>query len=144
MKWHLLMPAMTAALGYFPGRRLGWLEDLPSGVVWSWSLGGRQVEHRLGEPQRQRIIERFAAVAAPVLAVAVTDDHFASKAAIRRALGYYVAADVTKVMLEPRELGFDRIGHFDLFHSRHEPGFWRDTLLWLRDGINPWSQREFY
>ncbi|SFT23362.1 Alpha/beta hydrolase family protein [Methylobacterium sp. yr668] len=33
-KWHLLMPCVTAAVGYFPGRRLGWLEDLPAGVAY--------------------------------------------------------------------------------------------------------------
>ncbi|MDI9738710.1 alpha/beta hydrolase, partial [Stutzerimonas stutzeri] len=36
-KWHLLMPAMTRLVGYFPGRRLGWLEDLPAGVALEWS-----------------------------------------------------------------------------------------------------------
>ncbi|CAI2935935.1 protein of unknown function [Aminobacter niigataensis] len=33
LKWHVAMPALTALLGYFPGKRLGWLEDLPSGVA---------------------------------------------------------------------------------------------------------------
>jgi predicted alpha/beta hydrolase len=33
LKWHLAMPAITTAFGYFPGRRLGWLEDLPAGVA---------------------------------------------------------------------------------------------------------------
>jgi predicted alpha/beta hydrolase len=143
LKWHVLMPAITAAFGYFPGRLLGWLEDLPADVVWAWAFGGRQMEHRLPDYERQKILRRFAEVGAPILAVAVSDDHFASKVAIRRALDYYVTAEATKVMLEPRELGFDTVGHFDLFHSRHESSFWLDTLLWLRDGINPWPQRRF-
>ncbi|MFC7738477.1 alpha/beta fold hydrolase [Roseomonas sp. GCM10028921] len=37
-KWHLAMPLLTATCGYFPGRRLGWLEDLPSGVAHEWSF----------------------------------------------------------------------------------------------------------
>jgi predicted alpha/beta hydrolase len=143
LKWHVLMPAITGALGYFPGRLLGWLEDLPAGVVWSWSFGGPGIEHRLPDDERQKILHRFAGVGAPILAVAVSDDHFASKAAIRRALDDYVTAEATKVMLEPRELGFDTVGHFDLFHSRHASSFWLDTLQWLRDGINPWPQRRF-
>lgn len=143
MKWHVLMPAITAAFGYFPGRRLGWLEDLPADVVWSWSFAGREFEARLPEPERQAILGRFAGVGAPILAVGVSDDHFGTKPALGRALRDYVGAERTKVMLEPRDLGFNAVGHFDLFHSRHEPGFWLDTLLWLRDGVNPWPYRRF-
>jgi predicted alpha/beta hydrolase len=143
LKWHVLMPAITAAFGYFPGRRLGWLEDLPAGVVWDWSFGGKRFDARLDDDHRQRILGRFAEVGAPILAISVSDDHFGTMPAIRRTLEYYLTAEVTKVMLEPADLGFARVGHFDLFHSRHESSFWLDTLLWLRDGINPWPQRRF-
>jgi len=37
LKWHLEMPALTTLLGYFPGRRLGWMEDAPRGVVRDWT-----------------------------------------------------------------------------------------------------------
>ena len=40
-KWHLFMPAVTALCGYFPGRRLGWLEDLPAGVAREWAFRSR-------------------------------------------------------------------------------------------------------
>jgi hypothetical protein len=46
-------------------------------------------------------------------------------------------------MLAPEDLAVQSIGHFDLFHARHASGFWLDTLLWLRDGINPWPNRRF-
>ncbi len=29
VKWHLAMPLLTMAFGYFPGKKLGWLEDTP-------------------------------------------------------------------------------------------------------------------
>lgn len=144
LKWHVLMPAVTAPVGYFPGRLLGWLEDLPADVVWAWSFGGSRLERWLPNQQRQEILARFAAVGAPILALGVSDDHFGTRPAISRATGYYTKAETVKVMLEPHDLGFDRVGHFDLFHSRHAASFWLDTLLWLRDGINPWPQRQFY
>ncbi|NWE82018.1 alpha/beta fold hydrolase, partial [Pseudomonas edaphica] len=28
-KWHVVMPLVTALCGYFPGKRMGWLEDTP-------------------------------------------------------------------------------------------------------------------
>ena len=142
-KWHVLMPAVTAVWGYFPGKRLGLLEDLPAGVVRAWSFGGRRIEQPLPPSERETILARFAAVKAPILAISVSDDEFATKPAIDRALAYYTGAEATKVMLQPRDLDRDEVGHFDLFHARHASGFWLDTLLWLRDGINPWPNRRF-
>ena len=143
LQWHVVMPALTACLGYFPGRRLNWLEDLPDGVAYQWSRGGPELEARLDPAARAEIHARFAAVRASILAIGVTDDPFGTRAAITRAHGYYSGAELTKVMLAPEDLAMESIGHFDLFHARHAPGFWLDTLLWLRDGINPWPRRRF-
>jgi predicted alpha/beta hydrolase len=143
LKWHVLMPALTAVAGYFPGRRLNWLEDLPDGVAYQWSRSGPELEARLDTAARAEIHARFAAIRAPILAIGVTDDPFGTGAAISRAHKYYSGAERTKVMLAPRDLTAESIGHFDLFHARHATGFWLDTLLWLRDGINPWPSHKF-
>lgn len=143
LKWHVAMPGITALWGYFPGRRLGWLEDLPAGVAFAWSLGGKRIERRLRQSDRERVLARFAAVSAPILAVSVSDDAFATRPAMSRSLDYYRGAEATKVMLRPADLGAGSVGHFDLFHDRHGSGFWLDTLLWLRDGINPWPEKVF-
>jgi predicted alpha/beta hydrolase len=77
-------------------------------------------------------------VTAPILAVAVSDDELGTVPAIRRTLGYYTGAPRTAVLIEPSDYGRKTIGHFNLFHDSHAAGFWTDTLLWLRDGRNPW------
>ncbi len=143
LKWHVAMPAITLALGFFPGRGLGWLEDLPAGVALEWSFRGSRMEARMKQPLRTTILDRFAAVQAPMLALSVSDDPFATHSAVNRALSYYTSAERLKVMLEPADLGVARVGHFDLFHARHGSSFWIDSLLWLRDGINPWPGRVF-
>jgi predicted alpha/beta hydrolase len=143
LKWHVVMPAITALYGYFPGRRLGWLEDLPAGVANEWSFRRARMElsHPAGE--RQSVISRFNAVTAQILAISVSDDEFGTPEAVGRALRYYGNADKAEVTLTPQDYGLDKIGHFDLFHARHQAGFWLDTLLWLRDGVNPWPGRPF-
>lgn len=140
-KWHMAMPALTAALGYFPGRRLGWLEDLPAGVANEWSFRGARMECSYPACEREAIIARFDAVSAPILAIGASDDPIGTPAAIGRGLGYYRNAKAKQVTIEPAELGLQAIGHFSLFHQRHASGFWLDTLLWLRDGVNPWPQQ---
>ncbi|MBE7376631.1 alpha/beta hydrolase family protein [Pseudomonas lopnurensis] len=141
-KWHLFMPAVTRLCGYFPGRRLGWLEDLPAGVALEWAGRRERLEHSYPVDERDELLRRFAAVRAPILAVSTSDDEFATPAAMRRGLGYYRNSPRQRVQLSPAELGFERVGHFDLFHDRHRQGFWRSTLDWIGEGRSPWTPAE--
>lgn len=142
-KWHVVMPALSIVLGYFPGRQLGWLEDLPKGVALEWAFRGKRIEKGRMPSEAVDLLSRFSSVGADILALSVTDDDFATPQAMRRALAYYDAARIEKVMLQPEDLASSQIGHFDLFRARHANGFWLDTLLWLRDGVNPWPSRRF-
>lgn len=139
VKWHLLMPAITLLTGYFPGRRLGWLEDLPKGVALDWAFQrGWDSPQSAAKKDASKSFENFHA---PILSLTVTDDEIGTVQAIGRGLSHYRNARVEEVLLAPDDLGFPKIGHFDLFHARHAAGFWLDTLLWLRDGINPWPHK---
>ena len=143
LKWHVAMPVLTAVAGHFPGKRLGWLEDLPKGVAFGWGLQQARAEQGLDRDKAQAMHANFAAATCPVLSVTMTDDPFATPKAINRAMGYYRNAPVTKVLLEPQDLAHARVGHFDLFHARHESGFWQSTLEFLREGRNPWPERVY-
>lgn len=140
LKWHLAMPALTALFGYFPGRRLGWLEDLPAGVAHEWSFRGPRFETSHPRAERAAVRARMAAVKADILALSMADDPFGTVPALRRTLGYYTGARRTLVRLAPADYGRAAIGHFSLFHDSHASGFWLDTLIWLRDGRNPWPR----
>jgi predicted alpha/beta hydrolase len=139
LKWHVVMPAFTAALGYFPGRRLGWLEDLPAGVAYDWAFRRARAEHSFPHAQRREIVERLAAFRGPLLAVTATDDPYGTSAAINRALTYYPGAQKSLVLISPNELGVARIGHFDLFHARHRDSFWQATVEWLSTRGRLWK-----
>lgn len=139
LKWHVAMPALTAACGYFPGRRLGWLEDLPAGVANEWSFRGPRFERSHPTAERHRVLERMAAVKASILAVAVSDDELGTLTAVRRTLAYYEGAERTVILVHPSDYGCATLGHFSLFHDSHAAGFWSDTLLWLRERRHPWS-----
>ncbi|MFN4208908.1 MAG: alpha/beta fold hydrolase [Agrobacterium albertimagni] len=143
LKWHVAMPAITFALGHFPGKRLGWLEDLPQGVAYGWGLQQGRAEQGLSREAAEVMCDRFATATGPILSVTMSDDEFATPKAISRAMRYYRSAMVTKVLLTPHDLGFAKVGHFDLFHARHQTGFWRQSLDFLREGQNPWSDRVY-
>ncbi len=141
LKWHLAMPLLTALCGYFPGRRLGWLEDLPADVANEWSFRGPRFERSHPRADREVVTARMGVFGASILAVTVSDDELGTLAAARRTLRYYACAERTLVHLSPADCGREVIGHFNLFHDMHASGFWLDTILWLRDGINPWPNR---
>jgi len=138
LKWHVAMPLLTLLYGYFPGRRFGWLEDLPAGVANEWSFRGPRFERSHPRRDRESVLARMAAVTAPILAVTVADDEFGTQAAIRRTLGYYTGARRAVAALKPSDYGREEIGHFGLFHDSHAAGFWTDSLQWLRYGRDPW------
>jgi predicted alpha/beta hydrolase len=139
-KWHIAMPLLTLLFGYFPGRRLGWLEDTPKGVVRDWVLShprfedkwrGRAAARTL---DRHALVLRFAAVTAPMLAVSLTDDEFGTIPAIERALAYFTQSPRQHLRISPEAIGAPSIGHFGFFHSRFERTLWPLALEWLRFG----------
>jgi predicted alpha/beta hydrolase len=139
IKWHAIMPALTAALGYFPGGRLGWMEDTPSGVVRDWIAPQPRFEdafqrdpHALTEAQRATLVKGFAALHAPTLALSVTDDEFGTVSAIERLLAYFSNSPRIHLRIPPDAMGLREIGHFAFFHSRFETSLWQIPLEWLK------------
>ncbi|GAC1373362.1 MAG: alpha/beta fold hydrolase [Pseudarthrobacter sp.] len=137
-RWHTLMPILTRWNGYFPGRRLGWLEDLPKGVAMDWARGPKDFTTGRPGPTRQKMQAHQSSFTAPTLAVAATDDPFATEAAVARTLSYYPNSPAAMVRLKPQDFDRAEIGHFALFHSSFRHTFWPGTIQWLRHGVNPW------
>jgi len=140
-KWHVAMPLLTAAYGYFPGSRFGWLEDLPAGVAFEWAFQRGALERNHPRQMRAEVRRRIASVSADILAVGMSDDPYATPAALRRILSNYTGARAEIVILSPSDIGQEEVGHFGLFHDRNAAGFWLDSLDWLRAGSNPWPHR---
>ncbi|WP_395609573.1 alpha/beta fold hydrolase [Pseudomonas sp. B22129] len=131
-KWHVVMPLLTTLCGYFPGKRMGWLEDTPAGVVHDWATPTPRYETRpsgkaLGEPP-------FGRVKAQVLAISITDDPFGTVAAIERLLGYFNASERTHLRIAPEDIGEKHVGHFAFFRSEYQDRLWPIALAWLQQG----------
>jgi len=137
--WHALMPALTRVVGYFPGRRLHLLNDLPAGVALEWA-NRRRPEFWWnkvtpdGEPDiqwRDNALSRFLAIRASTLALRFTDDAFATEAATTRILGLYQNCPATRMVVGPVDAGGQKIGHFGFFRSRFRETLWPRVLAWL-------------
>lgn len=135
-KWHVAMPLLTILCGYFPGRRLGWLEDTPAGVVRDWSTPTARYETR----PSGRLIHAasgglpFANVSAKILAISLTDDPYGTIAAIERLLAYFINSTNTHLRIAPEDIGEQEVGHFAFFRSAYQATLWPIALTWLQNG----------
>ena len=142
-KWHLAMPLITLLFGYFPGKKLGWLEDTPKGVVRDWACGRECFEDTwrgrstARYPDQHALVQQFAAVTAPTLAVSVTDDQFGTVPAVERLLAYFSHSPRTHIRISPQSIFEPAIGHFGFFNSRFEQKLWQIPLQWLKSGRLP-------
>ncbi len=132
VKWHVLMPLLTRLYGYFPGKRLGWLEDTPTGVVMDWSTSTAGYEKR---PSARKLAALpFSQVRAKILAISLTDDPFGTVAAIERLLGYFSGSERTHLRIAPEDIAETEVGHFAFFRSQYQEKLWPIALHWLRKG----------
>ncbi|MBV8278531.1 MAG: alpha/beta fold hydrolase [Verrucomicrobia bacterium] len=142
-KWHVAMPLFTTAFGYFPAKRLGWMEDTPKGVVREWANSRARFEESWRGPSAARyrdkraLVQQFTAIKAPILAVGITDDEFGTVPAIERLLVYFDKSARTHLRISPQSIQERQIGHFGFFNSRFEHKLWPLPLEWLMTGRIP-------
>jgi len=125
--FHWMLPLLVRLLGYAPGRVLGpRAQDLPAGAALEWAAWGRTPGFLFGDDSlaRERSYDRFAGA---VHLWSIADDHlFGPAAAVDALAGQFSAAQVTRHVVAPADLGVEKIEHFGPF--RRDLG----TRLWPR------------
>jgi predicted alpha/beta hydrolase len=125
---HVALPAVSWALGYFPGSRLGFGEDLPAGVAIEWASWCRNPRYVVGALRAEAAFARFSG---PLLAYSISDDAFAPPAAVKALLELYPAARSEIRAVAPRDVHARNIGHFGFFRESFRDTLWRDAVEWL-------------
>ena len=151
MNWHLVMPVLTKIFGFFPGKTLRWLEDLPAGVAMEWATRFHPDFHKrydrlshAAEPANgQELEERMGSIKAEILAIADVNDPFATPSATARLLKYFKKSNREFVRINRRKLRLPRLGHFGFFHDRLRTTLWVESLAWLKGEERPWKSLKF-
>jgi predicted alpha/beta hydrolase len=131
--WHVVVPLSVARHGYFAGRRINAVGDLPRGIVAQWKRWCASPDFLFSEGPD--VAAAYAAVRKPITAVLFTDDTMASARGIRAVHAGYTGTTVRHLDLRPQDIGAARVGHFDFFHARTGPRGWAHSLAWL--GVTP-------
>jgi predicted alpha/beta hydrolase len=152
MNWHIIMPILTRIFGYFPGKALGWLEDLPAGVAMEWATRFHPSFHKrydglshATDPEAGEALEaRMAAIKAEILAIADVNDPFATPSATARLLRYFKGSNSEFVRIHRRKSQLPKLGHFGFFHDRFRNTLWPESLAWLQGVGHSWTSTKYH
>lgn len=126
--WYVAVPIAIRLFGYFPGRRLRKVGDLPRGVMEQWRRWCLNPEYAIGA-EAPTVRAQFAAVDTPITSLSFADDEFLSARNTDSLHGFYSGAPRSMKRISPREAGVKRIGHFGFFNARFESSLWQRYLL---------------
>lgn len=127
--WHVVAPVALKLAGYFPGRRLKVVGDLPRGVMLQWRRWCLDPDYVGVEGAAVR--ERYAQVVQPITTLIFPDDELASAEGVHKLHALYARAPVTFETIEPRAHGLRRLGHFGFFNPRAAASVWPRALSWI-------------
>jgi predicted alpha/beta hydrolase len=139
--WHVLVPVATKLFGYFPGRKLRKVGDLPAGVVlqWrKWCLNPRYHVGAEGAPVR----EKFEGARFPLVALSITDDELMTERGTRVLVDCYANAPRRVERIAPADVKARRIGHFGFFRDQFQTSLWQRTIALLEAFRSPDEIRE--
>jgi predicted alpha/beta hydrolase len=121
--WFVLVPLATRLWGYFPGRRLRKVGDLPRGVILQWRRWCLNPRYSVGA-EGELAARSYERVRFPVLALSITDDELMTLEGTQSLLGLYPAAPRAVQRIAPADVQARRIGHFGFFREQFRLNLW--------------------
>lgn len=134
--WFFLVPLATRLCGYFPGKKLRKVGDLPAGVILQWRKWCLNPRYSVGA-EGEAVRLRYAAATFPVLALSITDDELMTLRGTQSLFGLYENAPFELQRLAPADLSVRRLGHFGPFRREHEALLWPRMGQWLAGLARP-------
>jgi len=128
--WYVVVPVVLPLFGYFPGRRLRKVGDLPRGVMAQWRRWCLDRDYMMGEGGAA-LRAQYAALELPMLSLAFTDDEFMSRRNTESLHSFYSGARPELRRIAPKDIGEPRIGHFGFFRSRFQTSLWPQVSQFL-------------
>ena len=126
--WYFVVPLTTRIYGYFPGKRLRKVGDLPRGVMNQWRKWCLNPDYMVGA-EGEEIREKYRNVTTPIFSFSFTDDELMSKKNIDSLNSFYVTSKIETSRITPEQIGAKRIGHFGFFKAKFEDSLWGSHLL---------------
>ena len=125
--WFVLVPLVTRLFGYFPGRKLKKVGDLPRGVILQWRRWCLNPRYSVGA-EGELAARSYSRVRFPVLALSMTDDELMTLAGTNSLVSFYTGAPSAIERIAPADVQARRIGHFGFFREQFSQSLWPSTV----------------
>jgi predicted alpha/beta hydrolase len=128
--WYFAVPIYTRLFGYFPGKKVKKVGNLPKGVIFQWAQWCRS-PHYVVDARGEPIRAGYEKMRIPLLSMSFTDDEMMSRRGTDNMHDFYRNAAQERRYIKPQDVGVKRIGHFGFFRPQFKATLWRQALDWL-------------
>lgn len=125
--WWGIIPIATAIKGYFPGKRLKIVGDIPRNAIlqWRrWCTNPRYLLGDLGQPAQ----ELFDKIQYPLHAISLDDDELMSQEGVDSLTSFFTNAPRTSTHITPATEGLSFVGHMGFFRVSSQ-SLWEAYLM---------------
>jgi predicted alpha/beta hydrolase len=128
-----MVPVALQVAGYFPGKKLRTVGDLPRGVAAQWRRWCLSPAYLGAESAAVRA--QLAQVTTPITALSMEDDEMMTFAGTRALFGLYEGARVDYRRVRPADHGVRHIGHFGFFRPKAGASLWPLAERWVDESL---------
>ncbi|WP_439136365.1 alpha/beta hydrolase family protein [Pseudomaricurvus sp.] len=126
--WYVVAPLSVAICGYFPGKKLKMVGDLPANVMRQWRRWCLVKDYAAGA-EGPEIRQRYADVNIPIISISFSDDDMLSSKNINSLHQFFNQKHVSMVRINPKEIGERSIGHLGWFRDKYKESLWQGAIL---------------
>lgn len=113
--------------GFFPGKKIGFLGNLPKGVIKEWTDWCDKPNGLFDYfPDNN-----YRKLRVPLLAFSFSDDWQCPPKAVRELLNRFLEAEITWQHLKPADIGVKKIGHNGFFKQELKKTLWAYMAHWI-------------
>ena len=126
--WYFLAPVLLKSLGYFPGKQLGMVGNLPFGVMSQWRKWCLNPQYFLGV-ESQHIKDAYHTFNKPITSISFSDDELMSNENIKSLHSFFGNSTTKMKRISPEHVNAKSIGHFGFFKESFRETLWQCHFL---------------
>lgn len=123
VNWYVLFPFFTKIFGYFPGKKLGVMEDLPKSISYQWRKWCVSPNYLFDYLKEEELF--YKNIHCNINSFSAFDDNYAPKEAVTWLTNKYENAKIDRIHLFAKDNQLRKIGHFGFFKEKMESTIWK-------------------
>lgn len=127
--WHFAAPVLCTTFGYFPGKLINLIGNVPRRAFMQWRRWCLTPEYLLTGERGGR--DAYARAFFPVLGLTFSDDEMLTSDGSKIMHEAFRNAPVEYRVIDPNEFGISKIGHFGFFKPSNGADLWPLATKWI-------------